>query len=66
MAEATEPSDETELAAERRGFAPFTDTAPAPFAVTVGDVAAEGEEGFGAPGWAGGRGARYLTLADCD
>lgn len=74
LADATEPSDETELAAERRGFAPFTDTAPAPLAVTVGDVAAEGEEGFGlpdargveAPGWTGGRGARYLTLADCD
>lgn len=42
----------------------------APFTVTPGDVAA-GEEGLGvpdandleAPGWTGGRGARYLTLA---
>lgn len=42
---------------------------PTPFAVTLGDVASEAVEGtggsdakdLGAPGWTGGRGARYLT-----
>lgn len=42
--------------------------------VTAGDVAAMGEEGLeasaskglGVPDCTGGRGARYLTLADCD
>lgn len=46
----------------------------APFTATAGNVAASGEEGLGdpdandlaAPGWTGGRGARYLTLVDCD
>lgn len=46
----------------------------APFTVTLGDMGAEGEEGLGvpdtddleAPGWTGGSGARYLTLAGCD
>lgn len=44
-----------------------------PFTVTPADVAADGEEGLEstatdleAPGWTGGRGARYLTLAGCD
>lgn len=44
------------------------------FIVTPGDVAAEGEEGLEvsdasnleAPGWTGGRGARYLTLPGGD
>lgn len=46
----------------------------APFAVIPAAVAAEGEDGLGdsavpdleAPGWTGGRGARYLTLAGWD
>lgn len=66
----------------RRGFVPFKDTTGgvfggsvevSPFSLTPGDVA-DGEVGFGlsdsdgveAPGWTGGRGARYLTLAECD
>lgn len=79
LAEVMELSEDTELAAVRCGFVPFSDTSggvfveplrfSAPFTVTPGDVA--GEEGLGvpdandleAPGWTGGRGARYLTLA---
>lgn len=46
----------------------------APFTVTAGNVTAGGDEGLGvadandlaAPGWTGGRGARYLTLVDWD
>ena len=40
--------------------------------VTLDEAAAEGEEGLEGsddletPGWAGGRGARYFTLTDCD
>lgn len=81
LAEVMELSEERELVAVRCGFVPFIDTSgrffmepvcfSAPFTVTPGDV---GEEGFGvpdandleAPGWTGGRGARYLTLAGCD
>ena len=82
MVEVMELSEETELAAARRGFVPFGDAAggvfmesdevSAPFALTPGEVGAEGEEGLGVsdnletPGWMGGRGARYLTLAGCD
>lgn len=73
-----------ESVAIRRGFVPFGD-APggvfmkpvgvfAPFTVTRGDVAAEGEDGIEvtdasvveAPEWTGGRGARYLTLPCSD
>lgn len=66
-ADATELSDEREPVAESRGLAPLADTAGcvftelAPFTATVDDTAADGEEG-----WAGGRGAWYLTLAGCD
>lgn len=63
----TELSDEKEPLADSCGLAPLADTVRcvftelAPFTATVDDVAADGEEG-----WAGGRGARYLTLAGCD
>lgn len=81
LAELMELSEERELVAVSCGFVPFRDTSggglveplgfSAPFTVTV---AAEGEDGLGvcdandlvAPGWTGGRGARYLTLAGCD
>lgn len=72
------PKETTELVAVRGGFVPFSDTAGGVF-MPVGvstpfTAAAEGEEGFDvsasadleASDWTGGRGARYLTLADCD
>lgn len=84
LAEGVGLSDEREFVAVRCGFVPFIGTpggvfmepvgVSAPFTVTLGDMAAEGEEGLGvpdtddlvAPGWTGGSGARYLTLAGCD
>lgn len=75
------PEETLELVAVRSGFAPFGDFmepvgVSTPFTGTPGDAATEGEgeEGTGvsdaddleAPGWTGGRGARYLTLAGSD
>lgn len=74
--------DTSEMVTVRRGFVPFSDTTggvsgesveDSPFSLTPGDTAA-GEVGLGlsdsdgveVPGWTGGRGARYLTLAECE
>lgn len=81
LVELTELSEERELVAVRGGFVSFSDISggvfmdperfSAPFTDIAGNVTAGGEEGLGAndleaPGWTGGRGARYLTLVDCD
>lgn len=70
------------LVAVRCAFVPFSDTpllmesvgVSILLSVALGDVATKGEDGLGVsdandsegPSWTGGRGARYLTLADCD
>lgn len=72
----------SEMVTVRRGFVPFSDTTGgvsgesvevSPFSLTPGDVAAREvdfvlseSDGVEVPGWTGGRGARYLTLAECD